>query len=295
MYEVILCIFAVLLYNNVYMRIRRFIIPIMVLFLVSCGQEEKKASELLGRAEASFRSANYSEAKLQIDSIRNLYPKVFDVRKKAIKLMQQVELEEQNVSLAYLDSMMSVKQSVLDSMKVRFVLEKDTAYQEIGNYFYPSQVVEKNIGRTFLRACVSERGEMSLTSIYCAGGKLNHTSVKVSSTDAFAQTPPSPDMYVTTDLGRTIEKADYKSSADGGVIGFIIANKDAKSLKLEFIGDRTYRTVMYSPDIKAIVEVSRLAQVLASMEEIRKEQKEANLKIQFLKKKIAEIHDEEAQ
>ena len=129
---------------------------------------------------------------------------------------------------------------------------------------------------------------MSITSIYCAGGSLNHTSVKVSSSDAFAQTPTSPDMYVTTDLGRTIEKADYKLGADGGVIGFIIANKDAKSLKLEFIGDRSYRTVMYSPDIKAIVEVSKLAQILSSMEEIRKEQKEANLKIQFLNKKIAE-------
>ena len=50
---------------------------------------------------------------------------------------------------------------------------------------------------------------------------------------------------------------------------------------------------MYSPDIKAIVEVSKLAQVLASMEEIRKEQKDANLKIQFLKKKIAETVIEE--
>ena len=222
----------------------------MILFLASCGQEEKKATELFNRAEESFKSANYSE--LQIDSIRNLYPKVFEVRKKAVRLMQQVELEEQKTSLEYLDSIMAVKQAVLDSMKVAFVLEKDTAYQEIGNYFYPSQVVEKNIGRTFLRACVSEKGEMSLTSIYCAGGSLNHTSVKVSSADAFAQT------------------------------------KDAKSLKLEFIGDRTYRTVMYSPDIKAIVEVSKLAQVLASMEEIRKEQKEANLKMQFLNKKIAE-------
>ena len=148
--------------------------------------------------------------------------------------------------------------------------------------------MEKNIGRTFLRASVNEKGEMSLTSIYCAGGSLNHTSVKVSSKDAFAQTPASPDVYVSSDLGRKIEKADYKLGADGGVIGFIIANRDAKSLKLEFIGDRTYRTLMYSPDIKAIVEVAKLAQILSSMEEIRKEQKEANLKIQFLNKKISE-------
>ena len=267
------------------MKVHRILIPFMMFFLASCGQDEKKANELLSRAESSFQSANYSEAKLLIDSIRNSYPKVFDVRRKAIMLKQQVELKEQQMSLEYLDSMMAVKQLALDSIKSDYVLEKDTAYQEIGNYFYPSQVVEKNIGRTFLRACVNEKGEMSLTSIYCAGGSLNHTSVKVSSKDAFAQTPASPDVYVSSDLGRKIEKADYKYGADGGVIGFIIANKDAKSLKLEFIGDRTYRTLMYSPDIKAIVQVARLAQILSAMEEIRKEQKEANLKIQFLNKK----------
>lgn len=275
------------------MKFQRFIVPLIMVLLASCSQEEKKASDLLMRAEQSYSSANYNEAKMQIDSIRNLYPKVFDVRKKAIRLKQQVELKEQQLSLEYLDSMMTIKKILLDSMKVAFVLEKDTAYQEIGNYFYPTQIVEKNIGRTFLRACISERGEMSITSIYCAGGSLNHTSVKVSSKDAFAQTPASPDVYVTTDLGKKIEKADYKLGADGGVIGFIIANKDAKSLKLEFIGDRTYKTVMYSQDIKAIVELSKLAQVLLSIEEIKKEQKEANLKIQFLNKKIAEFSVEE--
>lgn len=275
------------------MKFQRFIVPLIMVLLASCSQEEKKASDLLMRAEQSYSSANYNEAKMQIDSIRNLYPKVFDVRKKAIRLKQQVELKEQQLSLEYLDSMMTIKKILLDSMKVAFVLEKDTAYQEIGNYFYPTQIIEKNIGRTFLRACVSERGEMSITSIYCAGGSLNHTSVKVSSKDAFAQTPASPDVYVTTDLGKKIEKADYKLGADGGVIGFIIANKDAKSLKLEFIGDRTYKTVMYSQDIKAIVELSKLAQVLLSIEEIKKEQKEANLKIQFLNKKIAEFSVEE--
>lgn len=275
------------------MKFQRFIVPLIMVLLASCSQEEKKASDLLMRAEQSYSSANYNEAKMQIDSIRNLYPKVLDVRKKAIRLKQQVELKEQQISLEYLDSMMTIKKILLDSMKVAFVLEKDTAYQEIGNYFYPTQIVEKNIGRTFLRACVSERGEMSITSIYCAGVSLNHTSVKVSSKDAFAQTPASPDVYVTTDLGKKIEKADYKLGADGGVIGFIIANKDAKSLKLEFIGDRTYKTVMYSQDIKAIVELSKLAQVLLSIEEIKKEQKEANLKIQFLNKKIAEFSVEE--
>lgn len=202
--------------------------------------------------------------------------------------MQQVDLQEQQKTLVYLDSVMAVKQASLDSIKGNFVLEKDTAYQEVGNYFYPTQTVEKNIGRSFLRGQVNERGEMSITSIYCAGGKLHHRAVKVSVDDLFAETPISPDCYETTDLGKAIEKADYKLGSDGGVIAFITANQDKKRIRLEFIGDRNYKTTMQPNDIKAIAELSRLAQILSSIEAIKKEQNEANLKIRFVNRKIEE-------
>ena len=248
---------------------------------------EKEAQKRLQKAEVALQQENFSEAKLQIDSIKVLYPKAFEARKQGIKLMQQVDLKEQGKTLVYLDSMMQVKQAQLDSIKGNFVFEKDTAYQDIGNWLYPTQVVEKNVGRSFLRGQVNELGEMSLTSIYCAGGQLNHTSVKVSVGDTFAETPMTNDSYTTTDLGRTIEKADFKVGNDGGVTGFIVANAD-KNIQLTFIGDTTYRTAIQKNDRKAIVELTELARILSGMEEIRKQQKEANLKIQFVTRKIEE-------
>ena len=263
--------------------------------LAGCGDGgEKEAQVRLQKAEAALQQDNFSEAKLQIDSIKMLHPKAFEARKQGIKLMQQVDLKEQQKTLVYLDSMMQVKQLQLDSIKGNFVLEKDTAYQEIGNWFYPTQVVEKNVGRSFLRAQVSELGEMALTSIYCAGGKLNHTSVKVSVGDTFAETPLTKDSYTTTDLGRTIEKADYKVGEDGGVAGFIVANAD-KNIQLTFIGDKTWRTAMQKNDRKAFVELTELARILSGMEEIRKQQKETNLKIQFVTRKIEEAKVAEVQ
>ena len=256
--------------------------------LAACGDGgEKEARIRLQKAEAALQQNRFGEAKLQIDSIKILYPKAFEARKQGIRLMQQVELNEQPRTLDYLDSAMQVRQLQLDSVRGRFVLEKDTAYQDTGNWFYPTQVVEKNVGRSFLRAQVSEQGEMSLTSIYCAGGKLNHTSVKVSVGDTFAETPMSKDSYTTTDLGRTIEKADYKVGEDGGVAGFIVANAD-KNIRLTFVGDKTWRTTMQQNDRKAFVELTGLARILSGMEEIRKQQKEANLKIQFVMRKMEE-------
>ena len=263
--------------------------------LAGCGDGgEKEAQVRLQKAEAALQQDNFSEAKLQIDSIKMLHPKAFEARKQGIKLMQQVDLKEQQKTLVYLDSMMQVKQLQLDSIKGRFVFEKDTAYQDIGNWFYPTQVVEKNVGRSFLRAHVNELGEMSLTSIYCAGGKLNHTSVKVSVGDTFAETPMTKDSYTTTDLGRTIEKADYKLGEDGGVAGFIVANAD-KNIQLTFIGDKTWRTAMQKTDRQAFVELTDLARILSGMEEIRKQQKEANLKIQFVTRKVEEAKAAEVQ
>ena len=256
--------------------------------LAGCGDGGEKAAQLhLQKAEKALQMEMFSEAKSQIDSIKVMYPKAFEARKQGIKLMQQVDLKEQQKTLVYLDSAMQVKQAQFDSIKGNFVLEKDTAYQEIGNWFYPTQVVEKNVGRSFLRGQVNELGEMSLTSIYCAGGQVNHTSVKVSVGDTFAETPMSNDSYTTTDLGKTIEKADYKVSEDGGVVGFILANQD-KNIQLTFIGDKTYRTAMQKNDRKAIVELAELARILSGMEEIRKQQKEANLKILFVTRKIQE-------
>jgi hypothetical protein len=261
---------------------------LMATALTACHDGgEKKAEEHLARAEKALAQGDFNEAKLQIDSIRQLYPKAFEARKKGVKLMQQVDLQEQQRSLVYLDSTLAVKQLQLDSLRGEFALEKDTAYQEEGNYLYPTQVVEKNTGRTFLRGQVNERGEMSLTSIYCAGGWLHHTAVRVSVGDEFAETQPSHDSYETTDLGRNIEKSDYTQAECQDVISFIATNQD-KNIQLTFIGDKTYKTAMPAADRKAIVRLTELARILSGMEQIRQEQKEANLKIKFVSKKIEE-------
>ena len=268
-------------------KILFFVLAVPVI-LSGCNDNKKKAEILFQRAELSFKSENYSLAKLQIDSIRMLFPKEVDVRKAGISLMQQIDMKEQYRTLAYLDSMMQIKQLALDSIKGRYTFEKDSVYQEVGNYFYPMQVVEKNIGRSFLRAQVNEIGEMSLTSIYTGGNNIHHTAVKVSINDGtFAETPVSNDSYETTILGRVIEQADYKVGKDGGVAAYIVAHQD-KKIRLEFIGDRNYTVIMSSNDVKAVVEISNLARILAAMEEIRKEQKEANLKLRFVERKIQE-------
>ncbi len=259
----------------------------MAFMLMACNGSEEKARVYLQKARQLFEQGLYSEAKSQIDSIRVLCPKAFDSRKAGIKLMQQIELKEQARTLAYLDSAYRANMAVFDSIRGNYVFEKDTAYQETGNYFSPSQTVEKNINRTYLRAQVSEQGVMSLTSVYCGHGNIHHTAIKVSSGDTFAQTPASADVYETSDLGWKIEKAGYVLGKDSSVIDYIVMYKDSP-ISVEFIGDRTYKTTLRAEDRKAIASVYELARVLRAIEQIKKDQKEAGLKAEFIRRKMRE-------
>lgn len=256
--------------------------------LFSCENVEKKAGEKLQTAREAFERGDYSEAKRQIDSIKILYPKAFETRREGIGLMQQVELEEQEKTLIYLDSLLQKKQEELDGIKGKFTFEKDAEYQRIGNYLHPSQVIEKNLHRSFLRFQVNEEGVMSMTSIYCGPTNIHHIGVKVSAPDgSFAETPTSKDSYETTDLGEKIEKADFKMGEDGNVMGFLYLNRD-KNIRVNYIGGRPYSTTMSAADRQAAGSVYELAQLLSSITQIKKEMEEANLKIEFVKRKMQE-------
>lgn len=259
--------------------------------LFSCEDVEKKAGEKLQAAREAFELGNYNEAKILIDSIKMLYPKAFETRRAGIGLMQEVELKEQEKSLAYLDSMLQAKQKDFDAIKGKYTFEKDAEYQNIGNYLHPSQVIEKNLHRSFLRFQVDENGVMSMTSIYCGAHNIHHVAVKVTAPDgSFAETPAAKDSYETTDLGEKIEKADFKLGEDGNVMGFLYLNKD-KNIKVNYQGERPYSITMTAADRQALASVYELAQLLSSMTEIKKNMEEANLKIEFVKKKMEERKD----
>lgn len=260
--------------------------------LAGCENVEKKAVLKLKEARSAYEAGNYNEAKIQIDSITILYPKAYDTRRQGIYLMQEVELKEQQRTITYLDSLLQKKQQEFEAVKSKYVLEKDTAYQTIGHYLAPSQVIERNLHRSYLRFQTDENGITSLTSIYCGSRNIHHTSVKVTAPDgSFAETPSSKDSYETSDLGEQIEKADYKMGEDGGVIAFVALNQD-KSLRVDYKGERPYITNMLPADRQAAASIYELGKLLSSITEIKKNIEEANLKIKFVQKKISERQTE---
>lgn len=279
---------------------KRLLLPLMssiiaLSCLIACNDIEKQAELKLQEAKAAFQQGDFEVAKQLIDSIKVLFPKAFDTRKASLALQREVELAEQRQLVDTINVKLADTQQAIGEIKDKFVLEKDEQYQRIGNYFDKSQTVEKNIHRSFLRFQVSEEGKLSMTSTYCGAGNIHHTAVKVTASDgSSAETPNSKDSYETTDLGEHIEKADYKYGEDGGVIDFIVAHQD-DNLKVQFMGDRSFNTSMTAADRKAAVNISKLATLLNKLTELSKAKEEAQLKIRYIEKRIADKAVEDAE
>lgn len=261
-----------------------------VLFVMACSDHgETQARQYIERAQSALQKGKFSEAKKQIDSIRLLYPKAFEARKAGIGLMQQIDLAEQQRTLAYLDSVLVLQRQQVEKAKEGFVLEKDTAYQEIGYYYHPKQTVERAAYRTFLRGQVDELGHMSLTSVYWGERFAHHKSVKVVAKDGtYAETPVSNDVYESENIGWKTEKADYPLGKDGGVIAFIMLNHGVQSMKAYYIGERNYVIHVRPEDSEALVGLYQLSQALSAVEQTKKDREEALRKIAFVERKMKE-------
>ncbi len=260
--------------------------------LFACTNPDKKALEQLEIARALYESNNFNQAKLEVDNIRNFYPKAYNVIKQGNRLMRDIELKEQQRTIGYCDSTLKIKESEVTPLTEGFILEKDTAYEEVGNWVYKTQVIEKNVNRCYLRTTVNEKGKIALSSIYRGSGPLKHSAIKVEGQGGeFANTltmaEDGANNYTFNDGGVYNEIVTYKNGTDNGVISFINNNQN-QTLKVTFIGKRNLTTTLSKEDKIALEKSFNLAATLSDIELMKKEIKIAQVKIEYLTKKNIE-------
>ena len=250
----------------------------------ACGESvEEKAQRSLQAARTAYESGNYQSAKIELDSLKILYPKAFNARREAMKLMREVELAEQQRSVACFDSMIVVKRAEIDeALKSGFVFEKDEKYQEVGNFMATSQAPMKNVYNSYLRAQVDENGVLTITSIY-RGKSIGHNKVKVSVGDSFAESANPISNYTSKHMGVTTERVDFRFGKDEGIIGFIVLNAD-KNIKVELSGKSSYTYTLRKEDVQAITKLYDLSMLLRSISELNAAKQEAQRHIQFIER-----------
>ena len=261
-----------------------------VLLLAGCGGQEKAARTKLENAKVLYGRDELPAAKNEIDSIRAWYPAEVKVLKEALSLMRQIELKEAERDIAYCDSLLPVRQAEAQEAVKGFIFEKDPVYEEIGNYIWKQQTVERNVERNYIRCGVNEHGEMYLASVYSGSFPINHTGIRLSIKNGlFAETASIPYdgglNYRFKDEGNTSEIVNYKGKNGIDAIKFIYDNARER-IKAEYTGGKPYSIYMEEADKKALVSTYELAILLSDVYTLTTEREKAQKKKVYLTGKL---------
>lgn len=265
-----------------------FFFLLIFTFFTSCDsrqKQEKQADARLKHIEQLIEKDLLNAAKIEIDSIHLLYPRLVNKRRIAAALEDTIVRRESARTLAYCDSILPKKQHECDSILRNFRFEKDKIYQETGNYIYKTQQTESNSSRIYLKAYVDENANLFLISNYC-GGKLEHTSVEVAAGELFAHTDTidtsDPNYHSFTDGGLRWEVVTFKNDAGKDVASFV-AQYMPKQIKVILHGKKNYIYYLADSDKKAISETYHLWVVKKDVVKLQHEIKKATAKIERIK------------
>jgi len=261
-----------------------------ILLLGGCGKT-KEARAHLEQAKQLYETQQYAAAKSAIDTIRVLYPREIEVLKETLTLMRLVERGESERNIAFCDSLMPLRLEEAEKLKAGFLLEKDSVYQNIGNYVWKQRIIEQNVERSYVRCGVDEKGEIYLASVYFGSRPINHTGLKLSTSDGmFAETIAIPYdggmNYRFKDLGNTTEVVTYKGEKCLDAVNFIYNAADKVTVKAEYTGGNKYSLNLTENDKKAIKATYDLAVVLSDIETMHREKEKSAKKIAYIDAKL---------
>ncbi|MDR1344448.1 MAG: hypothetical protein LBJ39_03755 [Tannerellaceae bacterium] len=262
----------------------------IITLLTSCSGREKEAAARLECAEAFFERNEWLSAKNAIDSIRADYPDETGILKEALTLMRQIEMKEAERNIVYCDSLLPIRQAEAAEAVKDFVFEKDSAYEQTGNYIQYRQTVERNIERSYIRCGVNEQGEMYLTSVYFGSRPIRHTGIKVSRSDGvFAETAHIPYdgglNYRFKDGENISEIVQYKGEHGVDVIKFICSNAKER-LYVNYTGGEKYGIYIGGSDKQAYISTYNFAAILSDIHNLTSERTKAIKKKEYLEGKL---------
>ncbi len=234
------------------------IIFIIITFSYACSstKKEKPVETEIAEIEQLINNNFYNLARIKIDSFHVKYRNLVDKRRLVTALQDTITLRESYRTIQYCDTVLPKLIFQRDSMMKNFRLEKDTLFQETGDYVHKLLKTEQNLNRNFLKVKIDEKGELKLFS-FVTGVKIAHKHLLLSSGDMFAETDTlvreSISEHEYNDGENHIESVIFWGESVENIVKFIYDNQTSK-VKVTIRGNRTYSYFLPPQDIKAIAE-----------------------------------------
>lgn len=266
--------------NRKLMNTRNLLLGLVAgLMLTNCAEDvERLAKPYLQRVQQSYENKQYALAKLQIDSLKELYPKAFEARKQAQALLIDVELAEARTSKYYTDSLIAESTARTFSLAASLYLDKDAQYQDYGTYYAARHRTEKNVGKTYLRPQTSEKdGAFTITAFYRGKPIGAHTLRFTAPDGSYVDLQPIATPHVMSDAAGRTERTDFAATPD--VAHFAAQHA---SIKVTVIGDNGKAQIPFAKaDAQALVQVADLATALQASTTLQAQQQELTRRITF--------------
>ena len=270
-----------------FMKTRNLLLALAAgLALTNCAEDvEKLAQPYLTRAQQSYENQQYALAKLQLDSIKQLYPKAFEARKQAGALLIEVELTEARTGKHYTDSLLAETQVKAETLATALYLDKDAKYQDYGTYYAAQHRAEKNIGKSYLRPQASEKdGAFTITAFYRGKPIGAHTLRFTASDDSYVDLQPTAEPYVMSDATGRTERTDFTTTPN---LGQFVAQH--ATIKVTLIGKEGKAQIPFTKnDAKALTQVADLATALQATTTLQAQQQELDRRINFYEQRQAQ-------
>ena len=275
------------------MRKKKNIIILTSVFLLifsscnSAGSQAERDIELrFNRIESLISENRLNAAKIELDSIHILHPRAIDARRTARALQDTVIVLENLRTLAFLDSVLPIKQEQADLIRRNFRFEKDERFQTVGNFVHRTLQIEQNFSRNYLRAFVDENADFFLVSHFTGASRNNHTSVRASVGALFATTDTIPlnsaFNHAFTEGGTHWETITFRNESAGNLPAFIAQYVDER-IRIELTGGRGAVYFLTDIDKRALAETYNLWVAMRDVITLEREIERANAVIEHIR------------
>ena len=264
-----------------------YMLAISLVFLtltVACNNSNRGAQQILSQAEVAYEMGNFPLAMLLIDSIRVAYPRAFPEIHAGIALRQRVRMGENVRNIAFVDSMLVVKNELFTQQRQLFDFVKDADLHTIGEYYPRVYPHASSLNRSGLRSGVTERGQLFIESVH-VGNPIRHNRVRVSlRDDSFVETlPVTSDGFVhrfRTHEG-SFEIVRFRGEDENGIANFIETFQN-EPITVHFIGDRTTTSTLSRAEIQGILQSLEFSILMTDIHRLEFERERSEVLIRYL-------------
>lgn len=245
--------------------------PLIALSLASCAPSRQQQAEYIySQAASAFSAKKIGTAKVLLDSLNNYYMDVPSVYRNAHDLSRAVKRYENERTISFLDSALSVCASQQTELLKTMVVEDPD--NPSPRYIARSQQAYNSFSRCLLRAAADANGIFSLSSVFTGPKPIHHDHCILRSGDLYVEMSPVSDgsyNHTFTDGESVWETVMYPSDEAAAVAKFIEANQSER-ISVEYLGPKAhYVSYMTDVDKAAIVQVWSLSSSLRESRKIK--------------------------